>query len=110
MRVYVHVCRRATPPVGGVCEEEGIQGKGLTSPKTGSGGRTEPEDWICWEETFCHHSVVSFSREELLNIRQSSLGILSPSFIDASGDPGQWSSVSLWALRRKKRAGVLVKL
>ncbi|MED6258906.1 hypothetical protein ATANTOWER_014173 [Ataeniobius toweri] len=31
-----------------------------------------------------HNSVVSFSRVELLNIRESSLGIFSQSFIDSS--------------------------
>ncbi|MEQ2223633.1 hypothetical protein ILYODFUR_038578 [Ilyodon furcidens] len=54
-----------------------------------------------------HNPVVSFSREELLNIRESSLRIFSPSFIDlrfnellASG-----AAALCGILRRKRRRG-----
>ncbi|MED6260982.1 hypothetical protein ATANTOWER_032237 [Ataeniobius toweri] len=58
-----------------------------------------------------HNSVVSFSREELLNIRESSLGIFSPSFINPSFTELLTSgAAALYGIvhrkrRRGKRAG-----
>ncbi|MED6269483.1 hypothetical protein CHARACLAT_033526 [Characodon lateralis] len=37
---------------------------------------------LCAYSALCYHALVTFTREELLNIRQSSLGIFSPLIID----------------------------